>query len=1234
MQRMHVVTLLTLVFVSLFPATGSAATAPHIFYSDLQSGPNSGGQNNQGVFVTIFGVGFGTSQGNSQVTIGGGTAANYPSWSDSKIVFQLGPNASTGNIVVHIGGSKTKSNGIRFTVRSGNIYFVSPNGNDAASGAYSAPWKTPAPIHSTVTAGDTIYLLDGLQFISTDANDAAFAVSQGGLNRAPIALVAYPGANVNIGSATAGSYGIYAAGAPFWVVSGIHILGFAEALHLSASNSWRIVANDISCPNANSTGGCLDGTNAANTTILGNKIHDSGAAGTALAQYDAIVLTASNGVEIGWNEIARTNACNAIHGLNKKNLLTNFSIHDNWIHDSVCSAILLPGINASQIATQIFNNLIARAGTGPSPGPNAIFACVSVAGSGTVQIENNTLHDCGATSGSQSGALDVSVPVSFIDNLVDLASGENYLSTASVVANLAGSNDLFNGAGSPPASITSAVNSDPQFVDPSQDNYQLQSSSPAIDAGTSTGNTPDILGTPRPQGNAYDIGAYEFNGTANPGAPSAQVQASPTALNFGSVNDGSTSTLTVTLTNTGLTPATILQAIVNGAGFSSPGVPAGTTIAAGATLPVQVSFAPTSATSFSGTLTITSDATNPSLTVNLSGSGQALQATISAAPATVAFGSVNTGATANQTITLTNTGNGSASITQVSASGTGFSVSGTPAMPYTLAAGATVSFSVNFAPTSVTSYSGSVTVTSNASNTTLSVPLSGTGTQPPQAMLAANPASIAFGSVNTGSSSTQSVTVTNSGNAGATINQITAIGTGFSISNAPAMPYTLAAGATLSLSVTFAPTTVTSYSGTLALSSNASNATLSVPLSGTGTKPPQATLAANPANVNFGSVNTGTTGTQTVTITNSGNASASISQISASGTGFSTSGIPTMPYTLAAGATVSFSVTFAPTTVTSYSGSLVVNSNSSNSTLSVPLSGTGTQPPQAKLAASPTSVNFGSANTGTSTNQSVTITNSGNASATISQVSEAGAGFTISGITTPYTLAASSSVTLTITFSPTATTSYSGTMTVTSNASNSTLTVPLSGTGSQAPQAQIGASPSAVTFGSVSAANTAQQSITLQNTGNTSASISQLSTTGTGFSIGGITLPYTLAAGASVAVQVTFSPATAGSYSGTAVVTSNAANSPLSIPLTGTGAHSVGVSWTDGSSGLSGYNVYRSTTTGGPYTKQNSSLIPSLNWNDDAVQNSQTYFYVVTAVDTSGKESGFSSEVSATIPNQ
>src|SRR5689334_4786016 len=109
--------LVSLVVTLLFALLGTLAaqTPPRIFFSDLESGPNTGGQNNRGVFVTIWGKGFGAERGRSVVTVGGGAPADYPSWSDTKITFQLGPEARTGDIVVHLaggnGGSIVASNG-------------------------------------------------------------------------------------------------------------------------------------------------------------------------------------------------------------------------------------------------------------------------------------------------------------------------------------------------------------------------------------------------------------------------------------------------------------------------------------------------------------------------------------------------------------------------------------------------------------------------------------------------------------------------------------------------------------------------------------------------------------------------------------------------------------------------------------------------------------------------------------------------------------------------------------------------------------------------------------------------------------------------------------------------------------------------------------------------------------------------------------------------------------------
>jgi len=65
---------------------------------------------------------------------------------------------------------------------------------------------------------------------------------------------------------------------------------------------------------------------------------------------------------------------------------------------------------------------------------------------------------------------------------------------------------------------------------------------------------------------------------------------------------------------------------------------------------------------------------------------------------------------------------------------------------------------------------------------------------------------------------------------------------------------------------------------------------------------------------------------------------------------------------------------------------------------------------------------------------------------------------------------------------------------------------------------------------------------------------------------------------------------------------------------------------------VAGYNVYRGTTSGGPYVKLNASLVPIFSYADSTVQSGQTYFYVVTAVDSNNIESVFSNEVSGTIP--
>src|SRR5208283_3902141 len=87
-------------------------------------------------------------------------------------------------------------------------------------------------------------------------------------------------------------------------------------------------------------------------------------------------------------------------------------------------------------------------------------------------------------------------------------------------------------------------------------------------------------------------------------------------------------------------------------------------------------------------------------------------------------------------------------------------------------------------------------------------------------------------------------------------------------------------------------------------------------------------------------------------------------------------------------------------------------------------------------------------------------------------------------------------------------------------------------------------------------------------------------------------------------------------------VTGNGGGIQESVSVTLTVTAQVALSWTASTSpGIAGYNAYRSTTSGGPYSKLNSSLIPATNYNDQTVQSGSTYYYVTTAVDSQGLES-------------
>jgi hypothetical protein len=156
------------------------------------------------------------------------------------------------------------------------------------------------------------------------------------------------------------------------------------------------------------------------------------------------------------------------------------------------------------------------------------------------------------------------------------------------------------------------------------------------------------------------------------------------------------------------------------------------------------------------------------------------------------------------------------------------------------------------------------------------------------------------------------------------------------------------------------------------------------------------------------------------------------------------------------------------------------------------------------------------------------------------------------------------------------------------------------------------------------------------NATSASVTVSSASMSNSEFSLSGLTFPFTIAAGGSANFTVSFRPSATGLASGTLSFISNASNFPAAQSLSGTGTtppqHSVTLSWSASTSAVVGYNVYRGTASGGPYSRVNSGLDALTAYTDSTVQAGQTYYYVTTAVDGSNGESTYSNEVKAIIP--
>jgi hypothetical protein len=289
------------------------------------------------------------------------------------------------------------------------------------------------------------------------------------------------------------------------------------------------------------------------------------------------------------------------------------------------------------------------------------------------------------------------------------------------------------------------------------------------------------------------------------------------------------------------------------------------------------------------------------------------------------------------------------------------------------------------------------------------------------------------------------------------------------------------------------------------------------------------------------------------------------------------------------------------------------------------------------LICTPSSLQFGNVAVGREKLDSVTITNTRESSVVISGATTLGQDFGARGLELPLTLGPGESYTFKAVFAPHFIGETHGSILLTGERSDGVIQVlqlGMTGIGEDAGKLLVG--PPWMNFGArwVGTHSSLVGTITALGSAVTiySAEISNSE-----FELGGLSFPVTVSAGETQEYTVTFEPRFAGPVGAQILLYSDGENSPAVQFLTGMGIgtqpHSVDLMWDPSRShDVVGYNVYRSNTDGGPYTRINQVPDPHTAYTDNSVIGGATYYYVSTAVSENGQESAFSQEVQVRIP--
>lgn len=340
-------------------------------------------------------------------------------------------------------------------------YYVATTGSDSGAGATNSPFKTIAYAYSKANAGDTIIVKSGV-YTEYKAGYGGLYLNKDGTASAPITIKSEVPGGAIIDVQGKAPLGLYMSG-DYNIVEGFKITNAQEVAAGVYGKGNQIISTEMYHNGTNydptssfGGGGIFTSKTSSNTVMSGNYIHNNGRAGSNLDH--GLYLCGDN--EVVTNNIVTNNAANGLQ-IAGYDTVSNMKVYNNiFAYNGKAGIILWQALAGIDIK----NNILYS-------NQKAGIATYNATGSG-VSLTNNIYYGNGSKN-------------TFI---------------------MEGSGIVLSEPG--------AVQQDPLFVNPGSGDFGLQAGSPAIDTGVTLAQVPtDFTGKARPEGAAYDIGAFEGAGS-------------------------------------------------------------------------------------------------------------------------------------------------------------------------------------------------------------------------------------------------------------------------------------------------------------------------------------------------------------------------------------------------------------------------------------------------------------------------------------------------------------------------------------------------------------------------------------------------------------------------------------------------------------------------------------------------------------------------------------------------